>query len=263
LIQSLATKNYPEDFYKSFGIIISDEVHHLSSQVWSQMIVRFPARWRFGLTGTLKRRDKTERIFKWHLGKVLGEIETDLLIPKIRRIKTGWSLTKTPTFDPARLRKPIVLRIMVKDIRRNQLIVSELMKALEAKRQVLVLSERLNHLRILAEMFEKTMSNNGKKYTYDFYVGGITEEKLKEAQNKNVLFGSYQYSEEGSDLVPFSAVFLATPKVRVYQAIGRILRECPEKKVPIVTDFIDGDLYSRKFNFARLNLYKKRGWLSS
>ncbi|OUN01368.1 MAG: hypothetical protein BAA04_07055 [Firmicutes bacterium ZCTH02-B6] len=45
-----------------FGTIVLDECHHSPAETWSKVIGSFPARYRFGVTGSLERRDGLQTI---------------------------------------------------------------------------------------------------------------------------------------------------------------------------------------------------------
>ena len=40
MLQSLSKKEYPENTFDSFGLLIVDEVHHISSEVFSQALLK-------------------------------------------------------------------------------------------------------------------------------------------------------------------------------------------------------------------------------
>ena len=56
---------------------------------------------------------------------------------------------------------------------------------MEAGRKVLVLSDRITHLENLKELFDAREIT-----TTDFYIGGMTQKKLKAAENAQVIFAS-------------------------------------------------------------------------
>jgi superfamily II DNA or RNA helicase len=40
MLQSLINKNYPENLFSEFGLTIIDEVHHISSQTFSNSLFK-------------------------------------------------------------------------------------------------------------------------------------------------------------------------------------------------------------------------------
>ena len=62
-------------------------------------------------------------------------------------------------------------------------------------------------------------------------------------------------ASEATDLPWMDTCILATPRSDVVQIVGRVLRQYPNKKQPIVIDIIDDDS-TILLNFAR----KRRKW---
>lgn len=60
--QSLYRDNKISDLVKGYGQIICDECHHVSAVGFEQIMKNSPAKYKYGLTATLKRKDGKERI---------------------------------------------------------------------------------------------------------------------------------------------------------------------------------------------------------
>lgn len=85
MIQSLVSKNksYPPELFASFGFTIFDEVHHVSSEVFSKSLFSLVTRYMLGLSGTMDRKDGTTDVFKMFLGEVVHRAkrkENDLAV---------------------------------------------------------------------------------------------------------------------------------------------------------------------------------------
>ena len=82
MIQSLATKDYPMDLFSGVGLVIVDECHHMSAEVFSNALFKAVAPHMLGLSATMTRKDGLSRVFKMFLGDVIakrarqGEIKT-------------------------------------------------------------------------------------------------------------------------------------------------------------------------------------------
>ena len=72
-----------------------------------------------------------------------------------------------------------------------------------------------------------------------FYVGGMTEKAREEAKTKPVIWATYAMTSEATDIPWLDTAVLATPRANVTQAIGRVLREWPDKNRPVVYDLVD------------------------
>ena len=141
------------------------------------------------------------------------------------------------------------MRILCADANRNKLIVEELVKAVSVDRKILVLSERRKHLERIRDMFASAKPNG---CTVDFYVGGRSQQELDIAANARVIFSTYQMAREALDIPSLDTLFMISPVMDVEQSVGRIMREFKDKKVPLVTDFIDAEI--KKF----LKLWNER-----
>jgi len=71
MLQSLSMKTYPSSVFESFGFLIVDEVHHISSFVFCRALSKITTTYTLGLSATLERKDKTSWVIKDFLGDVL------------------------------------------------------------------------------------------------------------------------------------------------------------------------------------------------
>jgi superfamily II DNA or RNA helicase len=71
MLQSLAMKEYPPTVFESFGLTIIDEVHHISSEVFSNSLFKLVTKYMLGLSATMNRKDGTTHVFKMFLGEVI------------------------------------------------------------------------------------------------------------------------------------------------------------------------------------------------
>lgn len=75
MLQSLVGKDYPGDLFESFGLTIIDEVHHISSQTFSNALFKVVTKYMLGLSATMNRKDGTTKVFKLFLGEVIHKAE--------------------------------------------------------------------------------------------------------------------------------------------------------------------------------------------
>jgi len=75
MIQSLVSKEYPSQLFESFGFTIIDEVHHISSQTFSNSLFKVVTKYMLGLSATMERKDGTTKIFKMFLGDVVHKVD--------------------------------------------------------------------------------------------------------------------------------------------------------------------------------------------
>jgi len=141
---------------------------------------------------------------------------------------------------------------------RNLFLVEILKDVFEEKnRQILVLSDRVEHTKKLFEMLPPEIREQT----------GILGREVKSAERtilcetKRILIGTYQMCREGFDVSTLNTLLIATSRPDVDQIVGRIMRvEKTTRKVhPLILDVVD-PAFRRQFQ-ERLQLYKKRNYL--
>lgn len=76
-------REYPIEFYRSFGLVIGDEVHRYAAGVWQKAITSFPAAYRLGLTATPYRGDRMWPVLEAHFGGQQVKLQGESLVPLI------------------------------------------------------------------------------------------------------------------------------------------------------------------------------------
>jgi len=75
MLQSLILKDYEQKIFDEFGFTIIDEVHHISSQSFSNSLFKLVTKYMLGLSATMNRKDGTTDVFKMFLGEVIHKAE--------------------------------------------------------------------------------------------------------------------------------------------------------------------------------------------
>jgi superfamily II DNA or RNA helicase len=75
MLQSLVMKDYDQKIFDEFGLTIIDEVHHISSQSFSNSLFKLVTKYMLGLSATMNRKDGTTDVFKMFLGNVIHKAE--------------------------------------------------------------------------------------------------------------------------------------------------------------------------------------------
>lgn len=242
------------------GVVLHN-CHRIGAETWSAVPPKFNAKWRIGLSATPRRKDGADNVFLYHIGPLLFSAREQRMKPKIKRVWTTFKVFKTPSFDPNMAPSATLLRFLCADDSRNRQVVEQVVRAALADRKVLVLSERLKHLRDMRALFERMWEQlaPGKILpTMDYYVGGMDEDERTLSEKCQVIWATAQMTKEGLDIPALDTMALATPMGDVEQAVGRILRPYPGKKDPIVIDFIDDKVPRfRRMAEMRENLYSR------
>lgn len=252
----------PEDLLNYFGLIIGDEIHRMSAPTFSYVISLFPAKRRWGLTATPERADKLEFIFHAHLGEIVYALEKTKLKPLVLMAYTNCFLP-TDFYCKNKWGKPISpnLSRLITGLtlleKRNKIILQNLLSAAKEGRKILLLTDRVQHAKYLKQQFDANAG--GGDITTSLYLGETTPEERKVAEEADVIFATTQMAKEALDIPSLDTLFLASPsgsKITVQQAAGRILREYPGKKNPLVVDFVDDNIQTRRLANIRACVYK-------
>jgi superfamily II DNA or RNA helicase len=260
MLQSLSMKDYPSTLFDSFGFTIIDEVHHISSEVFSCALFKLVTKYMLGLSATMNRKDGTTKVFKMFLGEVVYKLERSKDENVIVRGITF--KTNDEEFNELELdfRGQTAASKMLSKIcnynRRSEFIIKVLKDMIieNPKQQIMIIASYKN---ILNYMFEAIKHHN--ICTVGYYVGGMKESALKESESKQVVLATYSMAAEGLDIKSLSTLFMITPMTNIEQSVGRILRQKHEFE-PIVVDIIDShDNFQRQW-LKRKSFYKKQNY---
>lgn len=261
MLQSISLKTYPVGTFSSFGLTLVDECHHMAAEVFSRAFTKIASQYMMGLSATLDRKDGLRRVFEWYLGRpVTPHIQGNTIgVVHVHMVKF-----KDPEYQVARyntrgtINIPCMVNRMVESPLRMKLVLNKVDEMCrDSNRKVLVLSERRGHLSKMQTLL-RTQYNRES----GMYVGGESQEKLKLAEQKQILLGTYHMIAEGFDLKTLNALVFASPKTDVIQSSGRILRTPPEERpcIPVIIDIWDECVSFEKKGKQRENYYNKTGF---
>lgn len=268
MVQTMAKDRVPEVARKAFGLVIFDEVHHMAADFFSLVCTMFYAKFRIGMSATTRRVDGREFVFKSHIGEVAVKAKfipmrprvfvthSDFRLPRVKRNIDGeW---KTVPLPHEKGKVMHINKMLCGHQRRNQIIVDFVAAAYERGRYTVVLSDLSVDL-YLKRLRGLLVANGIPDEAIAYYIGGMDEDEREAAVAKKVVLATYQMAGENTDVPWWSALVLATPRANVKQAIGRILREYPDKPTPAVLDIVDDDSeVFRQYFFARQRVYQSK-----
>ena len=261
MLQSLSMKEYELDAFDSINFLIIDECHHISSKVFSKALRRLNCDYHLGLSATPKRADGLMKVLNWHIGDIFYSVSNKEDNKQKREVGVKrYILNSSNQIHYKELlnykQRPNVVSMISNIItfeKRNQLIAEKLLELTKDKRNILVLSERRDHLVSLSELLTE---NNFDDWSY--YVGGMKQKDLKMAENRQVILGTYQMCSEGYDNSNLDTLIMATSKGDIEQSVGRILRKKVYDIEPLVVDFVDNFSAFSNQGKKRETFYKKK-----
>lgn len=268
-----------------FGLVIVDEVHHLSTnaesvKMFEKCVNYFNSRYKLGLTATLHRADGLENTTVKILGNVIYEVKKSedkkfligyyedqeiIRLPieqfqvpaQIHMLETSYNVANKDVYDTSgRIIFTTLISDLATDYDRNKQILDLINNA---KGYTIVISERTSQLEYLNQNIENSIYINGKtpKKTREKKI-----EEFRQGQHK-VLFATYSLVAEGLDIPILENLIMASPvkdERLVVQAIGRCQRPSDGKRIANVYDLVDDVSILDRFTRKRKTVYKKEGW---
>lgn len=260
MLQSLSMKDYPSSLFDSFGFTIIDEVHHISSEVFSCALFKLVTKYMLGLSATMNRKDGTTKVFKMFLGQVVYKQERskdeEVIVRGIEyRINDDEYNELELDFRGQTAASKMLSKICNYN-RRSEFIIKVLKDMINEnpKQQIMLIASYKN---ILKYMYDAIIHHNISSVGY--YVGGMKESALKESESKQIVLATYAMASEGLDIKSLTTLFMITPMTNIEQSVGRILRQKHEFAA-VVVDIIDThDNFQRQWA-KRKQFYKKQNY---
>jgi superfamily II DNA or RNA helicase len=259
MLQSLSMKDYSPDIFKSFGLTVVDEVHHISSEVFSRSLLKIVTKYTLGLSATMQRKDGLTKVFKMYLGDIIYKEHVkrdDKVIVKAVEYKTNDEEFNEVEMDYRGTPKFSTMITKLCSFNRRSEYILNIIKnefTLNDNQQMIVLAHNKNLLTYLHDAIE---SRNIA--TVGYYVGGMKEAELKKSETKKVIIATYAMASEGLDIPSLTTLLFATPKTDITQSVGRILRV--KHAHPLIIDIIDQhDIFKQQWS-KRKSYYIKQNY---
>ena len=259
MLQSLSMKEYPNSIFDSFGLTIIDEVHHISSEVFSNSLFKLVTKYMLGLSATMNRKDGTTKVFKMFLGDIIfkgkRDEERNVIVHAIKYQVNDDEFNEVKLDYRGNPAYSTMISKLCEYNRRSEFILKVLSDLLlkDNNQQIMILAHNKNLLKYLHDaIIHRNIATCG------YYVGGMKESALKETETKKIVIATYSMAAEALDIKSLTTLVMATPKTDIEQSVGRILRE--KHSNPIVVDIIDShDLFQNQWR-KRKTFYKKENY---
>ena len=269
--QSLFKKDNLEELVKSYGLVIVDECHHVSAFSFEKVLKAIRSKYVYGLTATPTRKDGWHKIIYMQCGDIRVRVSNKEL-KQNKEMEHTVIVKKTnykyiPNDEKDKILISEILNDMCHNVFRNSLIIEDIKKCVADGRTPIVLTERVDHLKILKENLEELdipvviyKGNMGKKKTKEI------QDIIKEADENNkprIILATSSSIGEGFDDSRLDTLFLTMPvswKGRIIQYVGRLHIEHEDKEKVIVYDYLDNMKILEKMYNRRLKGYKIAGY---
>jgi superfamily II DNA or RNA helicase len=255
MLQTISLKK--EITFEKFNfcsMCIIDEVHNVSSEVFSQVMLKVRPRFLYGLTATLERKDKLEKIIRWYLGDTLYDTN------KFKQLKQTSNIYTLDYYGKSSVEKTLkdgtaavssMLSNIAEDKERNDYIVKVITDLLNESgdRNILVASDRIAQLKYLYKNLGPELSG--------LFIGSMKSLELEKSKEKRVLLGTYALVSEGFNHPKLNCLVFATPRSNITQAVGRIYRKSHNNVTPVIIDICDTFSIFKGQKYRRKKIYQK------
>jgi len=237
MIQSLLRDGKMDEIVTHYGHVIVDECHHLPAVSFERVLTEVRARFVLGLTATPYRRDGHQPIIHMQCGPVRCVVDPrsdGVRRPFVHRLISRQTGFRMDAFDPDAGIQGLYAAL-ASDEGRNELILNDIIAAVDEGRSPIVLTERRDHLEYLATRL--------RGFTRHVVVlqGGMRARERGAALDQlaaipdgeeRLVLATGRYVGEGLDDARLDTLFLALPiawKGTLVQYAGRLTRLHPQK----------------------------------
>lgn len=270
MLQTLS-RGFDSTLVADINTVVMDECHNASSPVFSQIFKRLCCEYTIGLSATPFRSDKCEYIFEWYVGPIVfkSSFECKGKPPIIMAYSLNCKDYKQKKLvNKYSGQESLQFTSMITDLismeSRNKFITECIKHCASQGRQILVMSERKNHIKMINEMLL------GSPFTFGMFFRGLTKETLAKTKTCQVIIATFQSFGEGVSIKDLDTLILTTPKKytghlknqcknesgKLEQFVGRIFRKTHEIN-PMIIDLQDNfSIYNAHAN-SRNIFYKK------
>ncbi len=223
------------------GTVAVDEAHKVGASTFAEVLNKFYTRYRFGVTGTVERKDGRHRITKQIIGPVVAKTTVEALTPLVLIKDTGIKLKRDPKMWVYKM------KALCDSQPRNDMIVQRCLKDVKAGHSVVIPLIFTKHTHQLVREINEAY---GSQIAEAFLGGGA--DKHKEVRRKilaraksgetKVIVGTRSLLQLGLNVPKWSAIYTVIPisnKPNYKQETSRIRTPMPGKRRPIVRLFYD------------------------
>jgi superfamily II DNA or RNA helicase len=230
--------------------VIVDECHHISAVSFEQVVRQSKARYITGLSATVVRKDGHHPIILMHCGPVPYRVDARRQAEKRpfdHKVIVRPTSFRLPSHleDIATYSIQEVYSLLSADDKRNHLIVQDVVAAVQARRFPVLMTERREHVDMLADLLAPHVSN---VFVMRGGMGKRQRQKLVEqiasvpSDEPRVIVATGRYLGEGFDNDELDTLFMALPiswRGTLTQYAGRLHRLNESKREVIIYDYVD------------------------
>ena len=254
-----------------YGLVLVDECHHISATNFSRILSATDAKYVYGLTATPIRKDGHHPIIFMHLGPIRYKVDAKQEAKKRdfeHYIVPRFTSTRMPLFkkqDEWHITE--IYKHICESNYRNELIVADIVHAIDTGRNPLVLTERTSHIDQLVNLMSE------KDFEVIVLSGNLKTSERKESirkiralreEDRFVIVATGKLIGEGFDEARLDTLFMAMPiawKGTIAQYAGRLHRNFEGKEEVLIYDYVDVHIpVLERMYHKRLTAYRSVGY---
>lgn len=266
MLQSLVRRDDLARVLAPYGHVVVDECHHVPAVSFDRVLTHARAKCLTGLTATPTRRDGHQPILTMRLGPVRFAIKAGAADRSgAARTLIQRHTSFTATVDSSGIQA--LYRELAASEARNTMVLDDVIAAVAEGRSPVVLTERREHVELLAERLRPFVKN------LVVLKGGASEKQRRLAlatlqavppDQERTIVATGRYLGEGFDDARLDTLFLAMPiswKGTLAQYAGRLHRAHAGKAEVRVYDYVDANVpVLRRMFERRLKGYRALGY---
>jgi superfamily II DNA or RNA helicase len=250
LLQSVVRKGEVADLVADYGQLTVDECHHHPARSFEAVTRAAKAKYVLDLSATVTRKDGHHPIIFMQCAPVRYRVDSRRhaeSLPFAHKVvfrQTDFGTTEQPD---DRVRIQDLYGLIAQDERRNDMIFDDVLSVLEAGRSPVVITERKDHLKTLADRLSKFAKNvivlhGGMKAKAQ----RAADQSLQDVEDgeERVLLATGRYLGEGFDDARLDTLLLTMPiswRGLLSQYAGRLHRLHPDKRDVVIYDYVDAN----------------------
>ncbi len=270
-IKTIYNEGKFNDVVKNYGMIIIDECHHSSAYTYEAALNKVNAKYVYGVSATPEKENGHTPIIKMQCGDIRYKVNMKEYNKKLNLGMKVYSRNVHLNYVNKNVNDYKINEIydlITKDDIRNEQVIKDVESEFKKGKNILVLTERLEHLEYLCEKLSNITNN------IIVYRGGLGKKVLKKYDELNtnikennenkIIVATSSCIGEGFDDSSLEVLFLTMPISsinRIVQYTGRLHRKNKNKKEIIVYDYVDDNFSMiRNMFLRRKKAYEKVGY---
>ena len=247
--------NNRDNLANCFSTVIVDEAHLCPADMFSTALNSLNAKVKIGISATPRRKDGKHVFLSDYFSPffVQAKDPRQLTDPAVQIVQTDF---KFSVLDPKRDWSRQVNKL-AENKKYQQLIAEKAISHIKTGRCPLILGDRVQMLKDIQTLIPESICLIGESDE------SVREDVLQNVGGKYKAVLSTRLFDEGISCHRLDTLYLTCPSnnpIKLEQRVGRIIREHPDKQLPLIVDFwLSGAVVSRQQK-KRLEWYKQRGY---